>query len=53
MPKRPPTLADRLRAAWHRTGDHALLTTGGPSRDRGARPGTDFADRLRAALTNR
>ena len=50
MPKRPPTLADRLRDAWRRTGDTAMASAGSQRvRDKG----TDFADRLRAAVSTR
>ena len=53
MPQRPTTLADRLRSAWRRNNDEVLTSAGvTPDRKSGHR-GSDFADRLRAAVSSR
>ena len=53
MPRRPPTLAQRLRSAW--TQATALRTTGAERSQAGHSPSqaSDFADRLRAAVAAR
>ena len=53
MPQRPPKLTQRLRSAWSHTAE--LRRPAGPdSTDSAQRyPGSDFAARLRAAVTAR
>jgi hypothetical protein len=53
MPQRPTTLADRLRIAWRRTDDGVLTSAGITTERKSGHRGSDFADRLRAAVTSR
>ncbi len=55
MPKRPPSLTERLRTAWSAASNEmAHATPGeGTSPARSGSRGTEFADRLRAAVTAR
>ena len=53
MPQRPTTLADRLRSAWRRTNDGVLMSAGITPDQKPGHRGSDFADRLRAAVTSR
>jgi hypothetical protein len=53
MPKRPPTLTQRLRSAWARSSE---MRKPGPSAGSATAltdKGSDFAARLRAAVTAR
>ena len=53
MPRRTPTLAERLRAAWSHDSEvrRPAATTG--TRPPRADPGSAFAERLRAAIDAR
>ena len=57
MSKRPPSLAERLRDAWHHVPADTVSVLPGDTRDTGpaARTsrGSEFADRLRAAVAAR
>ena len=53
MPQRPPTVAQRLRSAWRRTSDSVLTSAGVSPDQRASYKGSDFADRLRAAVATR
>jgi hypothetical protein len=53
MPQRPPTLTQRLRSAWAHGSE--MRRPSGPDSSAGTRSykGSDFAARLRAAVTAR
>jgi hypothetical protein len=53
MPKRPPSLAERLRSAWA-TGSASTGSRGAAAVRHGRQyKGSQFADRLRAAVASR
>lgn len=54
MPKRPPTLAERLRSAWaQKSAGHTDPSPGAAAPARPGDPSSEFADRLRAAMAAR
>ena len=53
MPQRPPKLSERLRSAWAHTAELRRPTGPDSSDSAPSYPGSDFAARLRAAVTAR
>ena len=56
MPQRPPTIAQRLRSVWSHDSETKRSTGpagSAPGRHAGSHKGSDFADRLRAAVSAR
>lgn len=54
MPKRPPSLAERLRSAWApRSAGHGDPSADDAAPGRAGADSSEFADRLRAAVAAR